>query len=101
MATSFVPGMEALGVSVAQGSHRVVPADAVAAKIAPGGWPERYNAWVTKATKGQLTPQLVQEGMPLSTISVKQPILKAISQSQMAAAGGENTPFASNARDDA
>ena len=64
LATSFIPAMEALGVSVAQGSHRVAPADSAAAG-APGGWAERFNAWVDKASQGKTSPQLVQEGHTL------------------------------------
>ena len=87
LTTSFVPAMEALGVSVAQGSHRVSPADAAAAG-APGGWAERFNAWADKAASGKLSPQLVQEGHTLINDLRQSKYAQAISQSRIDAASG-------------
>lgn len=87
LTTSFAPAMEALGVSVAQGSHRVSPADAAAAG-APGGWAERFNAWADKAASGKLSPQLVQEGHTLINDLRQSKYAQAISQSRIDAASG-------------
>ena len=88
LATSFIPAMEALGVSVAQGSHRVAPADAAAAG-APGGWAERFNAWVDKSSQGKTSPQLVQEGHTLINDLRQSAYNKALGQAQMAATSGK------------
>lgn len=65
--TSFVPTMEVLGINASNGVHRISPAEAQAAGL-PGGWSERFNAWWDKASKGELSPQLQQEGKQLADL---------------------------------
>jgi hypothetical protein len=61
LATSLTPTMVVLGVNNFGQTHRISPAEAAAAG-APGGIAERFNAWLTKAESGKLTPQLAKEG---------------------------------------
>jgi hypothetical protein len=86
--TSFVPTMEVLGMNVAAGVHRISPQESQAASL-PGGYAERFNAWLDKASKGQLSPQLVQEGHQLVGILQTSAYNKTLAQSQMAAASGK------------
>lgn len=65
--TSFVPTMEVLGINAASGVHRISPAEAQAAQL-PGGFVERFNAFVDKAATGKLSPELQQEGKALGHI---------------------------------
>jgi len=86
--TSMVPTMEVLGMNVAAGVHRISPQESQAASL-PGGYSERFNAWMTKASTGKLSPELVQEGHQLVGILQNSAYNKALSQSQMAAASGK------------
>jgi hypothetical protein len=61
LATSLTPTMVVLGVNNFGQTHRISPAEATAAG-APGGVAERFNAWITKASSGKLSPQLAKEG---------------------------------------
>ena len=86
--TSFVPTMEVLGMNVAAGVHRISPQESQAASL-PGGYTERFNAWLDKASKGKLSPELVQEGHQLVGILQNSAYTKVLAQSQMAAASGK------------
>jgi hypothetical protein len=61
LATSLTPTMVVLGVNNFAQTHRIGQAEATAAG-APGGLAERFNAWITKASSGKLSPQLAKEG---------------------------------------
>jgi hypothetical protein len=61
LATSLTPTMVVLGINNFGQTHRISPAEATAAG-APGGVAERFNAWITKASSGKLSPQLAKEG---------------------------------------
>jgi hypothetical protein len=89
--TSFVPTMEVLGMNVAAGVHRISPQESQAASL-PGGYSERFNAWLDKASKGKLSPELVQEGHQLVGVLQTSAYNKVLAQSQMAAASGK-IPF--------
>lgn len=89
--TSFVPTMQVLGMNVAAGVHRISPQESQAASL-PGGYSERFNAWLDKASKGTLSPELVQEGHQLVGILQSSAYNKVLAQSQMAAASGK-IPF--------
>src|ERR1700722_12652213 len=84
----FVPTMEVLGMNVAAGVHRISPQESQAASL-PGGYAERFNAWLAKASSGKLSPQLVQEGHQLVGILQTSAYNKTLAQSQMAAASGQ------------
>src|ERR1700722_19651374 len=87
----FVPTMEVLGMNVAAGVHRISPQESQAASL-PGGYTERFNAWLDKASKGTLSPPLVAEGHPLVGVLQNSAYNKALAQAQMAAASGK-IPF--------
>jgi hypothetical protein len=84
--TSFAPTMAVLGINVSQGVHRISPAEAQAANL-PGGWAEQFNAWLTKATTGKMSPQLVAEGQKLADILQDNAYTKALQGAQVTSNG--------------
>lgn len=82
--TSLTPTMEILGVNHAAGINRISPAEMQAAGM-PGSLAERWNAWATKASTGQLSPQLAQEGQQLMSTVLDAAHQKAIQSSQFVA----------------
>ncbi len=84
LATSLTPTMVVLGVNNFGQTHRISPAEAEAAG-APGGVAERFNAWITKASSGRLTPQLAKEGTDIMDNLIVAAHRKAITNTRVLA----------------
>jgi hypothetical protein len=82
LATSLTPTMVVLGVNNFGQTHRISPAEAAAAG-APGGLAERFNAWITKAESGKLTPQLAKEGTDIMDNLIVSAHRKAITNTRV------------------
>jgi hypothetical protein len=84
LATSLTPTMVVLGVNNFGQTHRISPAEAAAAG-APGGVAERFNAWITKASSGKLSPQLAKEGNDIMDNLIVSAHRKAITNTRVIA----------------
>jgi hypothetical protein len=84
LATSLTPTMVVLGVNNFGQTHRISPAEATAAG-APGGVAERFNAWITKASSGKLSPQLAKEGTDIMDSLIVYAHRKAITNTRVIA----------------
>ncbi len=84
LATSLTPTMVVLGVNNFGQTHRISPAEAAAAG-APGGLAERFNAWLTKASSGKLSPQLAAEGQAIMDNLIVSAHRKAITNTRVIA----------------
>lgn len=82
LATSLTPTMVVLGINNFGQTHRISPAEAAAAG-APGGMAERFNAWLTKASSGKLSPQLAKEGTDLMDNLIVSAHRKAITNTRV------------------
>lgn len=82
LATSLTPTMVVLGVNNFGQTHRISPAEATAAG-APGGVAERFNAWITKASSGKLSPQLAKEGTDIMDSLIVYAHRKAITNTRV------------------
>lgn len=88
LATSLAPTMVVLGMNSFAGTHRISPAEAQAAG-APGGWSERFNAWLDKSVQGTLSPQLAKEGNQIFDQLIDAKYQQSIQNSKLIVA---NTP---------
>jgi hypothetical protein len=84
LATSLTPTMVVLGINNFGQTHRISPAEATAAG-APGGVAERFNAWITKASSGKLSPQLAKEGNDIMDNLIVSAHRKAITNTRVIA----------------
>jgi hypothetical protein len=89
--TNMVPTMEVLGINMGGQIRRISPTEAAAAGTPPE-LATRWNAFISKAATGKLTPELAKEGNQLMDIVTDSAYQKAVMQSQLIAKGHQIDP---------